>query len=404
MARYRMRALMAASSIGLLIGASAGAAYLGGRLARDASNAREAAHLMQVADANGGEVSSVLASDGARFNPSAMAIANRFAAYGRSANGQNSLANQTLAALRTTTDIRSQHATVLRASFSTSDLKGPLNADTLISDHPVRAAAAMVFKAHSQNDADCLTQAVYYEARGEGVDGMRAVAQVILNRVRHPAFPKTICNVVYQGAMHGTSCQFSFVCNGAMGNRVEPGAWRRARDVAGAALEGYVMKSVGTATHFHTLTVDPMWSGTMIRVATVGGHAFYQFRGRGARINGLDSVSPSADMPMIQAAADVLPADGGDTAAAPVKATAPAAPAAPVATPIAANMGNAQLINALQRVDTTNRADTAPKPVQLAARITGKPAEAVVNALTQSQPAAPQASTTGAAPAKGAAQ
>jgi len=403
MARYRMRALMAASSIGLLIGASAGAAYLGGRLARDASNAKEAARLMQVADTNGGEVSSVLASEGARFNPSAMAIASRFAAYGRSANGQNSLASQTLAALRTTTDIRSQHATVLRANFTTSDLKGPLGSDTLISDHPVRAAAAMVFKAHSQNDADCLTQAVYYEARGEGVDGMRAVAQVILNRVRHPAFPKTICNVVYQGALHGTSCQFSFVCNGAMGARVEPTAWRRARDVAGAALEGYVMKSVGTATHFHTLSVDPMWSATMVRVATVGGHAFYQFRGRGARINGLDSVSPSGDMPMIQAAADVLPADGGDTA--PAQA-APAAPATPVATPIAANTGtaNAQLISALQRVDTTNRVDTAPKTVQLTARITGKPAEAVVNALTQPQPAAQAPATAAGTPAKGAAQ
>ncbi len=358
---------------------------------------------MQVADANGGEVSSVLASDGARFNPSAMAIASRFAAYGHAANGQNPLANQTLAALRTTTDIRSQHATVLRASFAAADLKGPLGADTLISDHPVRAAAAMVFKAHSQTDADCLTQAVYYEARGEGVDGMRAVAQVILNRVRHPAFPKTICNVVYQGALRGTSCQFSFVCNGAMGNRVEPSAWRRARDVAGAALEGYVMKSVGTATHFHTLTVDPMWSATMVRVATVGGHAFYQFRGRGAHINGLDSVSPSADMPMIQAAADILPADGGDTMA-PVKAAAPAASATPVATPIAANTGNAQLINALQRVDIATRVDAAPKPVQLTARITGKPAEAVVNALTQSQPAAPAASTAGTAPARGAAQ
>ncbi len=392
MARYRMRALMAASSIGLLIGASAGAAYLGGRLAHDASNAREAAHLMQVADANGGEVSSVLASDGARFNPSAMSIASRFATYGHTANGQNPLATQTLAALRTTNDVRSQHDTVVRTSFT---LKGPLNADTLISDHPVRAAAAMVFKAHSQNDADCLTQAVYYEARGEGVDGMRAVAQVILNRVRHPAFPKTICNVVYQGALHGTSCQFSFICNGAMGNRVEPSAWRRARDVAGAALEGYVMRSVGTATHFHTLRVDPMWSATMVRVATVGGHAFYQFRGRGAHINGTDSVSPSADMPMIQAAADVLPADGGDVAA-PVQA-----PAAPVATPVATTAGNAQLINALQRVDTSSHLDQAQKPVQLAARITGKPAEAVVNALTQQQPAAVVAST---APAKGMAQ
>ncbi|MFM8375734.1 MAG: cell wall hydrolase, partial [Phenylobacterium sp.] len=64
-------------------------------------------------------------------------------------------------------------------------------------------------------DLDCLTQAVYYEARGEGRAGMQAVAQVVLNRARHPAFPKTICGVVFQGASRQTGCQFSFTCNGA---------------------------------------------------------------------------------------------------------------------------------------------------------------------------------------------
>ncbi len=392
MARYRMRALMAASSIGLLIGASAGAAYLGGRLAKDASTANQAARLMQMAEMNNGDLQNSSVIGVKPLNMSAVAIATRFAPYGSMTSGNASpMVSQTLTALRTTNDIRSQRAMVVRANFTGTTMDtSPLRTTPLLSDHPmVRAAAAMVFKAHSQNDSDCLTQAVYYEARGEGTDGMRAVAQVILNRVRHPAFPKTICGVVYQGALHGVSCQFSFVCNGAMSAPVEAWAWRRAKDVAGAALEGYVMKAVGTATHFHTLTVDPVWSATMMQVATVGGHTFYQFRGRGAHINNdMDSVSPSADMPVIRAAADAVPADGG--AAAPVVQTIASATPAP-----AVAGSNGQLISALQRLDVSKTADS--RPVVLAAKLTGKPAEAVASALTQGSAPSPSPAAKGAA-------
>src|SRR5690606_21735492 len=79
----------------------------------------------------------------------------------------------------------------------------------------------------ASRDLECLTQAVYYEARGEGRDGMRAVAQVVLNRVRHPAFPKSVCGVVFQGAGRRTGCQFSFTCNGSMRGRVNRAAWNR---------------------------------------------------------------------------------------------------------------------------------------------------------------------------------
>ena len=384
MARYRMRALMAASSIGLLIGASAGAAYLGGRLAKDATAANQTARLMQMAEMNNGDTT-VSAALGTRpLNDSALTIASRFAPYGANP-GANAQAAQALTALRTTTDVRLQRVQVTHVNYMVDAT--PLRSTPLLSDHPVRAAAAMIFKAHSQNDSDCLTQAVYYEARGEGEDGMRAVAQVILNRVRHPAFPKTICGVVYQGAYHGISCQFSFVCNGAMAGPVEAWAWRRAKDVASAALNGYVMKTVGTATHFHTTTVDPVWSATMVQVATVGGHTFYQFRGRGSHIdNGLNGVTPSSDVPMLQAAADRTTADGTPAVVAAPE-TAPAqvvtiAAATPVTQPAA---GNAELVNALQRMDTT-KIDTAAKPVQLSAKITGKPAEAVVAAVSKKGP------------------
>jgi hypothetical protein len=128
---------------------------------------------------------------------------------------------------------------------------------------------------------DCLATAVYYEARGEGAAGQRAVAQVVLNRVRHPAFPKSVCGVVFQGAAR-RGCQFSFACNGAMKGRKEPGAWESARAVAAKALAGAVMDDVGNATHFHARRVAPGWSD-LVRVATIGSHVFYRFGGRAAR-------------------------------------------------------------------------------------------------------------------------
>ncbi|MDQ8757869.1 cell wall hydrolase [Sphingosinicella sp. LHD-64] len=127
---------------------------------------------------------------------------------------------------------------------------------------------------------DCLTAAVYYEARSEGTDGQRAVAQVVLNRVRHPAFPRGICGVVFQGAQRATGCQFSFTCDGAMRRAREPVAWERARDIAEAALAGHVYAPVGLATHFHTTAIHPWWASSMRRAVTVGSHIFYRWPGR----------------------------------------------------------------------------------------------------------------------------
>src|SRR6202007_1851665 len=61
----------------------------------------------------------------------------------------------------------------------------------------------------------CLSQAVYYEAAREPLKGQEAVAQVVLNRVRHPAYPKSVCGVVYQGSAKLTGCQFTFTCDGS---------------------------------------------------------------------------------------------------------------------------------------------------------------------------------------------
>lgn len=126
---------------------------------------------------------------------------------------------------------------------------------------------------------DCLTAAVYYEAAWETKDGQRAVAQVVLNRVRHPAYPKTVCGVVFQGSQRKTGCQFSFTCDGSMNRAPNQAAWDRSRNIAVAALNGYVMKKVGNATHYHADYVAPYWSPSLLKVSTIGAHIFYRWTG-----------------------------------------------------------------------------------------------------------------------------
>ncbi|MDE1916152.1 MAG: cell wall hydrolase [Sphingomonadales bacterium] len=126
---------------------------------------------------------------------------------------------------------------------------------------------------------DCLTAAVYYEAASEPDDGQRAVAQVVLNRLAHPSFPKTVCGVVYQGSERATGCQFTFACDGAMLRPRSAYFWDRARQVARAALAGYVFAPVGLATHYHTFAVHPYWDGAMNFIGQIGAHRFFRFPG-----------------------------------------------------------------------------------------------------------------------------
>ncbi len=127
---------------------------------------------------------------------------------------------------------------------------------------------------------DCMTAAIYYEAGFESLEGQRAVAQVVLNRMRHPAFPKSVCGVVFQGAERaGGGCQFTFTCDGALARKPDEVVWARARKVAEAALGGFVMKKVGEATHYHAEYVAPYWSPTLVKLAVVGQHIFYRWTG-----------------------------------------------------------------------------------------------------------------------------
>ncbi len=134
---------------------------------------------------------------------------------------------------------------------------------------------------------DCLTQAIYYEAASETAEGQRAVAQVVLNRVRDPRFPASVCGVVFQGAERSTGCQFTFACDGALARKPIAAIYERARVIAVAALNGRVEPLVGLATHYHTRQVVPVWRTDLVKLRTVGAHIFYGWRGREKSARGL---------------------------------------------------------------------------------------------------------------------
>ena len=160
---------------------------------------------------------------------------------------------------------------------------------------------------------ECLTAAVYYESRSQTDDGQRAVAQVVLNRVRDRAFPDSVCGVVYQGSTRRTGCQFSFTCDGSMAFRRDSASWMHARDVAVSALSGQVYAPIGSATFYHADYVLPWWASSMERVATVGAHIFYRWRGRleGALAN---SQSYSGFEPSLTGRTTAWPGSEGGTA------------------------------------------------------------------------------------------
>jgi hypothetical protein len=124
----------------------------------------------------------------------------------------------------------------------------------------------------------CLAQAVYYEAANEPLRGRRAVAQVVLNRLRHPAYPDSVCGVVYEGA-NERICQFSFTCDGSLNRGPAPVLWREAEEIARQALAGRQERSVGTSTHYHADYVLPRWAFEMGKIGQIGRHIFYRFNG-----------------------------------------------------------------------------------------------------------------------------
>lgn len=297
----RSRPVAATVALGGLASLAVGGAYLGG-VSAQASTVRTQAERISSAGMDGYSPEALAQAAGG-LDASAMAIAARHDPYAPDGAAR-----------------RDRQAAELTARLDSTSA-------------PSAVSAFHITGARDQSrDLECLTQAVYYEARGEGRDGMRAVAQVVLNRARHSAFPDTICGVVFQGSNRSTGCQFSFTCNGAMRARVSQSAWNRAREIASTALSGQAFAQVGSATHFHTTAVSPSWRHRLVRVSHIGDHVFYRFGGRNGSASALSNriQASSGEARVMRASATQTVSSGprpylttADQAEAP--ATAPAA-------------------------------------------------------------------------------
>lgn len=168
----------------------------------------------------------------------------------------------------------------------------------------------------------CLATAVYYESAGEPMAGQRAVAQVVLNRLRNPRYPKTICEVVYQGAERPTGCQFSFACDGSTRRPPAAAGWAVANAVATSVLNGVTSAEVGQATHYHTLAVFPAWAPQLAKIGIIGHHVFYRPPGRVTF--GYDAIAkaPPVDPLLTVAPVAVPPADAAQPPVATINSPA----------------------------------------------------------------------------------
>lgn len=155
----------------------------------------------------------------------------------------------------------------------------------LLSPSPVFAQSSALHNPRMFSDApnieyernlDCIARAIVYEAGREPLEGQQAVAQVIMNRSRTSAYPKTVCGVVYQGSNRRTGCQFTFTCDGSLARRMPERMFLTARAIAEAALDGTLPDRVGAATHYHADYVLPYWASGLKRVGQIGAHIFYR--------------------------------------------------------------------------------------------------------------------------------
>jgi spore germination cell wall hydrolase CwlJ-like protein len=315
-ARSLLAVLPLGAGAGAMLGLALGGAFLAGGMARDAAVHARVSNVAQtlqygLTDAS---IQTLFADD-----PGARTLAVRFDPAQPYSGGTMSRQERLLAARL---DARLAEDPNLLEALAKPKVNNP---------------AARPWAASPTDTArqlDCLSEAVYYEARGETPAGQAAVAQVVLNRVRHSAFPNSICAVVYQG-MESGRCQFSFACNGAMQAVRRQSVWERSRRVAENALGGYVVAEVGTATHFHVTGLQPGWRN-MVQVGTIGAHVFYRFGGRNGAPNAFDE-TPQSDSELILAStAETFEADETEGALTPAASNVDTAETAPAVAPRAA--------------------------------------------------------------------
>jgi hypothetical protein len=163
---------------------------------------------------------------------------------------------------------------------------------------PVELAGAQL-----ATESQCLAEVMYYEARGEGLNGQKAVAEVVLRRTHNKNYASTVCGVVHEGVQPGrkAGCQFSYACDGSVNKRREGEAWDQARLLAEKIMAGVVQLGnlTGNAIAYHSIGVSPPWSETMLKTAQIGNHIFYRFMPRdqvaqaGTKLLAADQAPPS---------------------------------------------------------------------------------------------------------------
>jgi len=195
-----------------------------------------------------------------------------FAAVSEGADFENSYAE---ALAETFSDTPSTH--VQRVTVATSDLT--------VSVKPQLASVKM-------QEAKCLAEAIYYEARSQSYAGQKAVAEVVQNRVKSKHYPNSICGVVYEGSERVTGCQFSFTCDGSMDKAPRGRHWEKSQSIAKLSIMGGYTKFMGRATHYHTHEVNPPWAKNLHSLGDVGDHTFYRFRWRERKATPSISVAP----------------------------------------------------------------------------------------------------------------
>ncbi len=155
-----------------------------------------------------------------------------------------------------------------------SQLRAALPDAFAVTESPISSDRAM-----RGLEADCLAEVIYYEARGEAVDGQKAVAEVVLQRTQDGNYPETVCGVVHDGVQPGhKECQFSFACDGSLNKPKDTRTWRRVQALAERIMTGAVKLAgaTGHAIAYHSLDVTPDWAETMMKTAEIGNHVFYR--------------------------------------------------------------------------------------------------------------------------------
>jgi hypothetical protein len=180
---------------------------------------------------------------------------------------------------------------------------GPSAVQTV--EAPVEIAGARL-AAESQ----CLAEAMYYEARGEGVDGQKAVAEVVLQRTRNRNYGNTVCSVVFEGIEPGRlDCQFSFACDGSRERPKEESIWQATKLMAEKIMTGQTKLAglTGQAVAYHSVDVTPFWSASMYRTAQIGNHVFYRLS---PPKTGATATAPTAVPPNVRSKVQAISTDG----------------------------------------------------------------------------------------------